>query len=105
MSQNRYSKTWLKNYEARTPNYTMRGKLLPQNAPVANLTCLCPDVEDVRPLKVRSNTIINWETGLIQHKNCGKPLLSMVQNCNGCFEDFWGYKRDLYCKECLPICK
>lgn len=99
----KYSELWEKNWSSRNPEYSLRGKLLDSTTPVAQLICLCPDLEDVRPLKVQSNVIINWETGLFHHRpGCDRPLQSMVQNCNGCFENFWGYKKDLVCAECKP---
>lgn len=82
-------------------NYTLKGQLIP---PVGARVCMCLEVEDVRPLKVNGGVTMDFETGLFQHKSplCNSPLPSMIQNCDGCFKDFWGYYRDHYCNDCLP---
>lgn len=99
----KYSKLWEDNYSARVPRYTMLGNLIPTTPPVASVVCLCTNVDDIRrPLKTSYNVFINWETGLFHHKDCDKPLSGMVQDCNGCFEDFWGYSFHLACTECKP---
>lgn len=102
MAKPDFSVMWKYNYYSRNPKYTMRGELLPSGTPVGSLVCLSDEIDI--PLKPLTNypLIMNWETGLSCHSRCGKPTLNMVQNCNGCFEDFWGFRTELYCKECLP---
>ena len=72
-------------------------------SPVAQSVCL--HLDNLKPLKVIPGIYMNWETGLVHHKDktCNKPLLEQVQECWGCEEYFWGNKNSLYCVECSPI--
>lgn len=81
--------------------YTMRGRLLPADTPVAQLICL--HLENFKPLKTYGGIYMNWTTGLIYHV-CNRPIQESVQECWGCDKNFWGVKGEgrKGCIECRP---